>query len=75
MDQLTRSNKHRAEIIEIYDNGLRAAAKFTSGRIECVVRRGQAPDFQLGMKGMVDYVHCLNGWEWNFTPFKNNEGD
>lgn len=71
MDQLNRSNKHRAEVIEIYENGLRAAVKFTSGRIECVVRRGMASNFELGMRGMVDYTRCLNGHEWTFEPFKN----
>ena len=68
--QLTRSNKHRAKVIEVYDNGLTAAVKFSSGRIECVVRRGFSPDFKIGMTGMVNYVKCLNGYEWNFVPFK-----
>lgn len=71
MDQLNRSNKHRAEVIEIYENGLRAAVKFTSGRIECVVRRGTQDEFYIGQRGMVDYTRCLNGYEWSFAPFKN----
>lgn len=70
MDQLTRSNKHRAIVIEIYENGLRAAVQFTSGRVECVVRRGMAENFTIGMKGMADYTRCLNGWEWTFNPSK-----
>lgn len=69
MDQLNRSNKHRGEVIEIYENGLRAAVRFTSGRVECVTRRGMAIDFKIGQRGMVDYVRCLNGYEWNFIPF------
>ena len=73
MDQLNRSNRHRAEVIEIYENGLRAAVKFTSGRIECVVRRGLSPDFSIGQTGMVDYVRCLNGYEWTFVPFKGKK--
>jgi hypothetical protein len=70
MDQLNRSNKHRAEIIEVYENGLKAAAKFSSGRIECIVRRGIAIDFKIGMRGMVNYTRRLNGYEWTFEPFK-----
>lgn len=77
MDQLNRSNKHRGEVIEIYDNGMTAAVRFTSGRIECVKHNGTAgnPDksqhaFEMGQKGMVDYVRGLNGWHWVFSPFK-----
>lgn len=65
-----KSHKHRAEIIEVYENGEKAAAKFTSGRIECVVRRGDAEKFEVGMNGMVDYVRCLSGFEWTFTHRK-----
>lgn len=73
MDQLNRSNKHRAEVIEVYGNGLRAAVRFTNGRIECVVRRGMEIDFKIGMRGMVDYVRSLNGYEWSFVPFKTQK--
>ncbi len=65
-----KSNKHRAEVIEIYENGLRAAVKFSSGRVECVVRRGMAEPFEMGQTGWVDYGRCLGGFEWSFTPFK-----
>lgn len=74
MPQLDRSNKHRAEVIEIYENGAKAAVKFVSGRIECVVFRGMGPRFELGQKGMVDYVRTMAGYEWVFNPFKNNKG-
>ncbi len=67
-----RSHRHYAEVIEIYENGLKAAVKFSSGRIECVVRRGMAPDFVLGMRGTVDFVPCLNGMEWQFTQLKKD---
>jgi hypothetical protein len=62
-----RSNRHRAEIIEVYENGARAAAQFASGRVECVCRRGMVPAFEVGMKGMVDYVRSFQGYEWVFT--------
>lgn len=78
MDQLNRSNKHRAEIIEIYENGKMAAVKFSSGRIECVNHRGDSgspgvnqPSFYIGQRGMVNYVRTLNGYGWVFNPFKN----
>lgn len=67
-----KSHKHRAEVIEIYDNGAKAAVKFSSGRIECVVKRGFGPEFKIGMRGMVDFVRTLNGFEWTFTPSKEN---
>lgn len=67
MDQLQRSNRHRAEIIEVYPDG-KAAVKFTSGRIECVMPRGV--QLVVGQRGMVDYVRSLNGYEWVFDPFK-----
>ena len=65
-----KSHKHRAEVIEIYENGLKAAVKFSSGRVECVVHRGMNPAFELGQKGMVDFVRSLIGFEWSFTPNK-----
>lgn len=67
MGQLDRSNRHRAEVIEIYENGAKAAVRFTSGRVECVCKRGMQPDFELGQKGTVDYVRGLNGYEWVFA--------
>lgn len=66
----TQSHKHKAEIIEVYEGGLKAAVKFSSGRIECVVRRGTAANFEVGTRGMVDFVPCLHGFEWSFTPAK-----
>ena len=68
-----KSNKHRAEVIEVYENEGKAAVRFESGRIECVIRRGMAGEFKMGMRGMVDYVPSLNGYEWAFTPFKNQK--
>ena len=65
------SNRHRGEVIEVYENGERAAIKFTSGRIECVNRRGMAPTFSVGQKGMVDYVPCIGGYEWTFDQRVN----
>ena len=73
MDQLNRSNRHRAKVIEIYGNGASAAVEFTSGRIEHVRKIGSAIPFEMGMRGMVDYVRSLNGYEWLFEPFKNEE--
>lgn len=64
--QLERSNRHHAEVIEIYPAEAKAAVKFSSGRIECVVKRGMTPDFVIGQKGMVDYVRSMNGYEWVF---------
>lgn len=65
---MTKSNKHFAEVIEVYNGGAQAAVRFTSGRIECVQARGMTPRFEVGQKGMVDFVRCLNGFEWTFTP-------
>ncbi len=67
MGQLNRSNKHRARVIEIYENGS-AAVEFTSGRIEHVLYHGFGPSFYVGMTGTVDYVRSVNGYEWIFTP-------
>jgi hypothetical protein len=65
-----KSNRHRAEVIEVYDGGNSAAVKFSSGRIEHVVRRGSfTMPFSLGQRGHVDFVPSLNGWEWTFEPF------
>ncbi len=66
-----RSHKHRAEVIEVYQDGAQAAVRFTSGRIECVNRRGMAPSFRIGQRGTVDFVRCLNGFEWTFTAKKD----
>lgn len=68
-----RSNRHKAEVIEVYEDGLKAAVKFychvkRGERIECVVRRGETPKFELDQTGMVDFVRCLNGMEWTFIP-------
>lgn len=75
--QLDRSNKHRAKVIEIYEDGRRAAVQFSSGRIECVNHRGDGgspgvsqPPFYIGQAGMVDYVRTLYGYGWVFNPFK-----
>ena len=65
------SNKHRAEVIEIYNNGAQAAVRFDSGRIECVLHRGMNPPFHVGQRGMVDFVRALNGYEWVFDAFKS----
>jgi len=64
------SHRHRAEVIEVYENGSRAAVRFASGRIECVNRRGFSPDFKVAQRGTVDFVRSLNGFEWIFTPSK-----
>ncbi len=69
-----KSHKHRAKIIEIYENGAKAAVQFTSGRVECVLRRGLAAEFKIGMTGTVDYVPSLQGFEWTFTPAKVRNG-
>jgi hypothetical protein len=70
--QLDRSNKHRAEVIEVYPEEGKAAVRFTSGRIECVARRGMVAEFYVGQKGMVDFVPLPNGngYEWIFEPAK-----
>lgn len=68
---MPKSNRHRAEVIEIYQNGAQAAVKFTSGRIECVCHRGMVAPFFIGQKGTVDFVRALNGYEWVFKPAKN----
>jgi hypothetical protein len=65
----TPTNRHRAEIIEVYENGARAAARFASGRVECVCRRGMMPTFEVGQRGWVDYTRCLSGYEWTFVHF------
>lgn len=64
---MPKSNRHRAEVIEIYENGAQAAVRFTSGRIECVLHRGMNPPFQIGQKGTVDFVMiAYNHGEWTF---------
>ena len=67
-----KSNKHRAEVIEVYNTGS-AAVRFTNGRIEHVLRSGFGPDFKVGQRGTVDYVRTLNVYVWNFTLFKNSK--
>lgn len=82
---MTKSNKHRAEVIEIYENGLKAAVKFYCNykrgeRIECVNHNGtegnpnktQVP-FHIGQKGWVKYsmTLTLNGSMWSFEPYEN----
>lgn len=61
-----KSHRHRAEVIEIYQDGAQAAVRFTSGRIECVLHRGFNPPFTIGQKGMVDFTRTATGWEWTF---------
>lgn len=80
-----RSYRHRAEVIEIYDNGLKAAVKFYCNvkrgeRIECVNHNGTAGNadqsqvpFYIGQTGMVDFIRSLNGFNWVFTPSKNQD--
>lgn len=80
MDRFGKSHRHKAEVIEVYENGLKAAVKFYCSvkrgeRIECVVKRGITPNFALGMTGMVDYGRCLSGYEWTFTPNKEFTAD
>lgn len=72
MTQLERSNRHRGEVIEVYEGGSKAAVRFSNGRIECVVKRGMNQGITLGERGMVDYVPSLNGYEWVFQPFKGS---
>jgi hypothetical protein len=62
------SNRHRAEVIEVLDGG--AAVKFSSGRIEFILRRGMVSNLEVGMKGTVDFVRSVNGYEWTFVPNK-----
>lgn len=67
------AKRHRAEVIEVYDQGARAAVRFRwrgRDRIECVIRRGMVPLFTVGAKGWASYQRCLGGFEWTFTPFK-----
>jgi hypothetical protein len=75
-EYLDQGHKHKAEVIEIYDDGLRAAVKFYCNtkkgeRIECVNRdynlQGET-NFFIGQKGTVDYVRSLNGYRWVFVP-------
>lgn len=78
------STRHRAEVIEIYDNGLKAAVKFYCNfkrgeRIECINYNGTAgnpsqiqPPFHIGQKGMVDFVRSINGYHWIFEANKTN---
>lgn len=78
MDQLNRSNKHRATVIEIYEAGMVAAVKFDSGRIESIKHPGTSPngdrwEFYIGQRGMVDYVRNLTGYQWSFEPFKSQK--
>lgn len=62
------SNRHRVEIIEVGAGG--AAARFTSGRVEWIVSHADAPAFEVGQRGMVDFVYGgANGGDWTFTPF------
>lgn len=79
------STRHRAEVIEIYDNGLKAAVKFYCNfkrgeRIECVNHNGTAGNpntmqspFHIGQTGMVDFVRGIQGWNWVFIPSKNQK--
>lgn len=66
------SHKHRAEIIEIYEYGAKAAVKFSNGRVECVCKRGASiVPFKVGQRGWVDYTRSLHGFEWVFKPFRS----
>ena len=78
---MSKSYRHKAEVIEIYDNGLRAAVKFYCNikrgeRIECVNNDGTSPngtriDFSIGQKGTIDYGRIIGGYGWTFEPFKD----
>lgn len=63
--------KHRAEVIEVYNNGGSAAVKFRykgHDRIEYVLKAGMSPLFTVGMKGTIQYNLTPNGGLWSFTP-------
>lgn len=62
----TKSNRHRATVIEVYPHTGEAAVRFTSGRIECVVPRG-GQTYEVGDTGMVDFVRGIQGFEWVFA--------
>jgi len=69
-----KSHRHRAEVIEIYESGAKAAVKFSSGRIECVLKTGMGPAFKCGQKGMVDFLASnRGGYEWFFMANKGEK--
>lgn len=78
-----KNNKHRAEVIEILENGMKAAVKFYCGvkrgdRIECVNHNGTTPggeriEFSIGQTGTIDYVRTVNGYAWAFSPADGKE--
>ena len=61
---------HRAEVIEVYDNG-QAAIRFRfEGRdkIESVIKAGMQAPFEIGQKGKAIFQRTLNGYVWSFDP-------
>lgn len=69
---MSKANRHRAEVIEVYDNGS-AAVRFKwrgRERVEHVIKRGDVPNFTVAMRGIVDFVYTGHSGEWVFTPAK-----
>jgi hypothetical protein len=69
------SNKHRAEVIEVYENEGKAAVRFSlrgRERVECVsLYLGPSGEkLVVGMKGWTTYTVTPNMGIWGFTPSK-----
>ena len=74
-----RNHNRRGEVIEIYENGMVAAIRLSSGRVECVRHNGTCPngervEFFIGQRGVARYSLTSNGHLWTFQAFKKQRG-
>jgi hypothetical protein len=73
---MTETNKHRAEVIEVYPEQGQAAVRFSwrgKDRVECV-KSFIGPDsipLTVGMKGWLTYHLSNRCGIWGFEPFKS----
>lgn len=72
------AHNHRAKVIEVYDNGNRAAVEFWCNikkgkRIECVEFDANTTKnkFFVGQRGLIKYTQVLNGFVWKFKDMQN----